>query len=1793
MDPSSTQLWEIKLVELREKRKEVVLNKLEVYLNQSVFVETLKKNARSYFGNRMTSEIVVGPQGDINCFFEGVIKDSYRSKAVDQPFDENPLTVFGFKIQFAVYGSKVNVFLYDHFILGRTSREFMSKALKYAAKSLGVQNESKEKVDLNFRSCRYISLNELEFSLLVPTFRQLSANLKVPMEPKTIEPLLESKTPLSASLTNDNHKRIFEIASSKDGLLRPYIHLAKMPVEVIESHEKAELLSEVERHLIRGDFTHFLEKASPHLNLPLDPYFLKRLSLIALTDFEVPASILDQISHTTSSSDKLVLSAAIHIEKKAHHFTKALDLLSRLGKQFEIDLPDFEGIKSFEVLLPELFGDFWSEENPQKSYLSYQRVVQKRGPNARVLRKMVLVAQKIPNIELELDSLKKLVKVERRHMVLAQFYLRIGQIYKAQKWFQIQGENDPLQYGINALQYQKNNIEIIGFIVDILNDRRQYEAAIQLLDNILNDGALNLEQIDRSKLEQMMGDIWQNGLSRPDLAQARYEHSLHNLGDNIELIESLAKIYGIQGQSHKLATMLERVFAIAHSKRDLVKLKSVFHELFTIYTQNIKNIVKCYKLFVELLDFPELFIGELNCLNILIQNDHLNEINKLILYDALNDLNNDLLSPQKRSQLRTFLGEFAREFLHDQKKSIEQLVKSLQDGPIDASNMAFLIFSLEEQKNYALLGEIYEKYLGYTTDGREQTRILRMMLETPEIFSDERKDSLLIKMIEGDVSHSDLLEKRIESYSSRQYLEGFQRLGSMLLESKMIMSEKKRWIRLIADSLEEFTHPETAMVLDEFFQYQMSFGDEKEPILDHAIRVMRRFKDKVRMRKYLLALLDIGGTPSMSEPEVTKEFQDQEEILSKYYFHMAKTSQEPDLIANFGHKALALLKKSPPNHNLMCVVLGMVGVSSRLSLDELDTFEQYAANHGKWELLAKVLTGQQSFIKEPNQRLGLLNRLADVYSERLGDLVSARSVLEKALKLEMAPLRTLIKLANIAHTQKDQIGEGHYLHVMLKDEGILLQKSELKKIIERLSPMKSMGPKVLETILGHVKSYRQKRMHKEAFSLIEILLENGFVSDKVLMASFREALGLKDLAIIADSWVKVLEYLGKSDAAEDFRKESLKMLNTSNLKDALLVCYRHLMSKNNKDTLHPETYFEIIVSYANLLFHINDHRATAFKLYQEAYQLRPEDDRIWIPYFILIDEFSDDQSRVKILKEIIPQIEVNPRALARYPVTIESLKAQLQKLQDPTADLLPQSQSKAQDAVTTSLVDSNQNNVYSFLNDVNSKNAFLSRSGVFAMGSNHEINVEEKSSEETFKERHLSLVKESSTSSQAPRTQEEAPLFSLVTSLLPALPPTPPADTENLSFESLIDQSAKHEVPSPPLSKNLLEASSSRGPDPVELTLGAELLPEINPPQESPPLEFNLEEPPPPVEPEPELPWRMLVLGGTAEKANVEQALKANFISDTEKHLALQALALVSGEVNLLMEQWKGRVWRNSNEYFYPISSKDRIPGTYTGYKSPILLPVQSLLFRLIQMLSPVLIRIYHERFSIEHLTKVAKIRIESIAKSAQLLDWKSGIMYDVGLHHYADRFKSREIVCYSLKGLNQIVFFDGRDKKIYIDATFYRGLPPTALFHRMVSLLWEIRLNYYVPLALEPKTFIAPVLAYLARRAKEPPPSTVTRLLKSDKNHLRGAILRLDQKVLNDLVEKVGSVQDQQLYALWRAMRLYTRCMMIAETLDLVGTFESITGRDFLQNKLKPGEAETLFTDAKFLLDLVTQLSV
>jgi hypothetical protein len=140
---------------------------------------------------------------------------------------------------------------------------------------------------------------------------------------------------------------------------------------------------------------------------------------------------------------------------------------------------------------------------------------------------------------------------------------------------------------------------------------------------------------------------------------------------------------------------------------------------------------------------------------------------------------------------------------------------------------------------------------------------------------------------------------------------------------------------------------------------------------------------------------------------------------------------------------------------------------------------------------------------------------------------------------------------------------------------------------------------------------------------------------------------------------------------------------------------------------------------------------------------------------------------------------------------------------------------------------------------------------------------------------------------------------------------------------------------------------------------------------------------------------------------------------------------------------------------------------------------------------------------------------------------------------------------------------------------------------------MWSVQINYFIPLTLDPKKDVMPVIAGIHELLSK---QGLSRL----KLQLAGAagigkyLRDVDMRPIRSLHEKTGMPNEEQVVQLWESMRNHIYRMQLAETLDVIGFFEALLDKDLLTANIhKHSEIYQRSAYARGLIEFVTKLKV
>jgi len=217
-------------------------------------------------------------------------------------------------------------------------------------------------------------------------------------------------------------------------------------------------------------------------------------------------------------------------------------------------------------------------------------------------------------------------------------------------------------------------------------------------------------------------------------------------------------------------------------------------------------------------------------------------------------------------------------------------------------------------------------------------------------------------------------------------------------------------------------------------------------------------------------------------------------------------------------------------------------------------------------------------------------------------------------------------------------------------------------------------------------------------------------------------------------------------------------------------------------------------------------------------------------------------------------------------------------------------------------------------------------------------------------------------------------------------------------------------------------------------------------------------------------------------------------------------------------------------------------------------------LHELVKFITPIFVQLFQHEYSHEYLKrKLRIIKDEELAKRRRPMLWDNEFFVSNGINLYKETFIEHNMQCFDLKGLGREIYYDGTQRSFYLDTSYYRQKPLSFCFHRLMSVLRAVKMNYYIPLKMDPVKQAYPLAVRLDSILKEKKISQVLSVMGLERDPIRHAVMQMDRDHLQRLLSKSYPLQAEHFAKLWKMMWNHLYSLQIAETLDLIGVVEAV----------------------------------
>lgn len=304
-----------------------------------------------------------------------------------------------------------------------------------------------------------------------------------------------------------------------------------------------------------------------------------------------------------------------------------------------------------------------------------------------------------------------------------------------------------------------------------------------------------------------------------------------------------------------------------------------------------------------------------------------------------------------------------------------------------------------------------------------------------------------------------------------------------------------------------------------------------------------------------------------------------------------------------------------------------------------------------------------------------------------------------------------------------------------------------------------------------------------------------------------------------------------------------------------------------------------------------------------------------------------------------------------------------------------------------------------------------------------------------------------------------------------------------------------------------------------------------------------------------------------------------------EKHIALQCISLLTGNFDEL-KQWQWQVWRYPEHYSYPLNAKPRLPNNFmhAKYFSPT--------FKLIMLTTSFLAKANKDLFSIRNILRKHNYTSKMLKELRIKLEYDDMFFIKTGLTKYQDKIKQQKYIFYHLPNLKKEIYFIPKERTFYFDKLFYGNLPPSIIFHKILAYMLAIDFNYFIYLNLDIQNHVLPQLFYLYEYLTSSILSKLSKSIDPLYLEIKKNISSINKNTFKILYQK-ADLSIAELNTIKMVMKNHIYKILIAETLDIIGVFESITTTNLLQQNLSLYSILEISPYFKNLLKYATQLKL
>ncbi|MCX6116482.1 MAG: hypothetical protein NT027_02990, partial [Proteobacteria bacterium] len=327
----------------------------------------------------------------------------------------------------------------------------------------------------------------------------------------------------------------------------------------------------------------------------------------------------------------------------------------------------------------------------------------------------------------------------------------------------------------------------------------------------------------------------------------------------------------------------------------------------------------------------------------------------------------------------------------------------------------------------------------------------------------------------------------------------------------------------------------------------------------------------------------------------------------------------------------------------------------------LTTIEDLASKCGFHQLHIESLTMLALDTLQKQDAKKYFLHAADIAKIQLNDPILSYEKLKLGLKDSDDPVE-LLRLARSAFDAGNLNHANHIASTFLRDPRCLETTDlsiEFCTILNQSDETKSLATNIIQTLISWSET---SGLTEYTAKLITFAVKNSLASKALLQ---REIVRQASINNLDTATFYLVKWLQKIDSQRDSLPQLVDVLRDDFSSIGHLEFWCKLLEETSKEhnliKLSGVARQEILIRYSQWLQESERDRQKTLSVFFDIYRENPNEVRIWVPLYLLLEEINDDRRLIPLLDRIIPRVESKPEIIDKYPINVETMKASLRR----------------------------------------------------------------------------------------------------------------------------------------------------------------------------------------------------------------------------------------------------------------------------------------------------------------------------------------------------------------------------------------------------------------------------------------------------------------------------------------------------------------------------------------------------